>query len=188
MDALRQWIWSDLDDIMVGTWMLCGNGYGLIWTLSWLAHGCSAETTAGTRFSAAKSRKHRKDRCVRCLHVRASTTPRKTRQARRFRLQSPRNTVNTDVVGVCVARMNSTLEPLTRRVGRPKFGRLLETSADSYKQIAGPVVVFDSDNDAHLQIVKQQALKGWILLSSGFRMMAHQGFQPLQVVREVISS
>ena len=114
MDALRQWIWSDLDDIMVGTWMLCGNGYGLIWTLSWLAHGCSAETTAGTRFSAAKSRKHRKDRCVRCLHVRASTTPRKTRQARRFRLQSPRNTVNTDVVGVCAARVNSTSVPKTR--------------------------------------------------------------------------
>ena len=44
-------------------------------------------------------------------------------------------------------------------MGRPKFGRLLETSADSYKQIAGPVVVFDSDNDAHLQIVKQQALQ-----------------------------
>eukprot|EP00439_Symbiodinium_sp_Y106_P044903 s3512_g5.t1 len=31
-----------LDVIMAGTWMLCGNGYGLIWTLSWLAHGCSA--------------------------------------------------------------------------------------------------------------------------------------------------
>ena len=26
---------------MVGTWMLCGNGGSLIWTLSWLAHGCS---------------------------------------------------------------------------------------------------------------------------------------------------
>ena len=24
------------------TWMLCGNGWSLIWTLSWLAHGCSA--------------------------------------------------------------------------------------------------------------------------------------------------
>ena len=36
-------IWeSDLDVIMVGTWMLCGNGCSLIWTLSWLAHGCSA--------------------------------------------------------------------------------------------------------------------------------------------------
>ena len=53
----------------------CGNGYGLIWTLSWLAHGCSAKTTAGTTFSAAKSRKHRKYRCIRCLHFRASTTP-----------------------------------------------------------------------------------------------------------------
>ena len=25
---------SDLDVIMVGTWMLCGNGYDLIWILS----------------------------------------------------------------------------------------------------------------------------------------------------------
>ena len=25
---------SDLDVIMVGTWMLCGNGWSLIWTLS----------------------------------------------------------------------------------------------------------------------------------------------------------
>ena len=37
--ALRAWMESDLDVIMVGTWMLCGNGWGLIWTLSWLAHG-----------------------------------------------------------------------------------------------------------------------------------------------------
>ena len=42
MDALREWMESDLDVIMVGTWMLCGNGWGLIWTLSWSAHGCSA--------------------------------------------------------------------------------------------------------------------------------------------------
>ena len=44
MDALREWIWSDLDIIMVGMvgpWMLCVNGRGLIWTLSWLAQGCS---------------------------------------------------------------------------------------------------------------------------------------------------
>ena len=34
MDALREWIWSDLDVIMVGPCLLCGNGYGLIWTLS----------------------------------------------------------------------------------------------------------------------------------------------------------
>ena len=41
MDALRhwQWVWSDLDVIMVGTWMHCGKGYDLIWTLSCLAHG-----------------------------------------------------------------------------------------------------------------------------------------------------
>ena len=66
MDALREWMESDLDVIMVGTWMLCGNGRSLIWmesdldaimvgiwmlcgngwsriwTLLWLAHGCSA--------------------------------------------------------------------------------------------------------------------------------------------------
>ena len=30
MDALREWIMSDLDVIMLGIWMLCGNGYGLI--------------------------------------------------------------------------------------------------------------------------------------------------------------
>ena len=39
MDALPEWVESDLDVIMVGTWMLCGNGWSLIWTLSWLAHG-----------------------------------------------------------------------------------------------------------------------------------------------------
>ena len=42
MDALREWMESDLDVIMVGTWMPCGNGWSLIWTLSWLAHGRSA--------------------------------------------------------------------------------------------------------------------------------------------------
>eukprot|EP00439_Symbiodinium_sp_Y106_P036403 s3310_g4.t1 len=42
MDALREWMESELDVIMAGTWMLCGNGWSLIWTLSWLAHGCSA--------------------------------------------------------------------------------------------------------------------------------------------------
>ena len=44
MDAVWEWMESDLDVIMVGTWMLCGNGYVLIWTLAWLAHGCSAAT------------------------------------------------------------------------------------------------------------------------------------------------
>ena len=39
---LRDWMESDLNVIMVGTWMLCGNGWSLIWTLSWLAHGCSS--------------------------------------------------------------------------------------------------------------------------------------------------
>ena len=38
MDALREWMGSDLDVITVGTWMLCGNGWSLIWTLSCLAH------------------------------------------------------------------------------------------------------------------------------------------------------
>ena len=33
-----------LDVIMVGTWMLCGNGRTLSGTLSWLAHGCSVGT------------------------------------------------------------------------------------------------------------------------------------------------
>ena len=28
--------------IMVATWMLYGNGWSLLWTLSWLGHGCSA--------------------------------------------------------------------------------------------------------------------------------------------------
>ena len=35
MNALREWMESDLDVIMVGTW-------SVIWTLSWLAHGCAA--------------------------------------------------------------------------------------------------------------------------------------------------
>ena len=42
MDALREWMESDLDVVMVGTWMLYENGWSQIWTLSWLAHGCSA--------------------------------------------------------------------------------------------------------------------------------------------------
>ena len=29
---------SDLDVVTVGTWMLCVNGWSLIWTLSCLAH------------------------------------------------------------------------------------------------------------------------------------------------------
>ena len=32
LDALREWMESDLDVIMVGTWMLCGNGWNLIWS------------------------------------------------------------------------------------------------------------------------------------------------------------
>ena len=41
MDALRERMESDLDVIMIGTWMLSVNGCSLSWTLSWLAHGCS---------------------------------------------------------------------------------------------------------------------------------------------------
>ena len=47
----------------------------------------------------------------------------------------------------------------TRRVGRPKSDWLLETYADEYKQIAGPIAIFDPDHDAHFHIVKQQALQ-----------------------------
>ena len=36
---LREWMESDLDVIMVGAWMLCGNGWSLIWTLSWVIMG-----------------------------------------------------------------------------------------------------------------------------------------------------
>ena len=75
---------------------------------------------------------------------------------------------------------------LTRRVGRPISEWLLETYADAYRQIAGPIAVFDPGNDAHLQIVKQQALQR--LDPFQVQMMAHQGFQPLLVIREVISS
>ena len=42
LDALRERMESDLDVIMVGTWMLSGNGRRLTWTLLWLAHGFSA--------------------------------------------------------------------------------------------------------------------------------------------------
>ena len=60
MDALREWMefvgtlsWLPhgcsvgMDRvcgnvIMVATWMLCGNGWSLIWTLSWLGQRCSA--------------------------------------------------------------------------------------------------------------------------------------------------
>ena len=38
MDALRERMESDLDVIMVSPWMLCVNGWSLIWTSSWLAH------------------------------------------------------------------------------------------------------------------------------------------------------
>ena len=39
--------------------------------------------------------------------------PQNTREAKRSELQSPRNTANTDAVGLCAARVNSTSVPLT---------------------------------------------------------------------------
>ena len=48
MDAVREWMESDLDVIMLGPWMLCGNGWSLIWTLSCLSHGCSAGVNIGS--------------------------------------------------------------------------------------------------------------------------------------------
>ena len=39
MDALHERMESDLDVITGGPWMLCTNGWSLIWTISWLAHG-----------------------------------------------------------------------------------------------------------------------------------------------------
>ena len=82
MDAQRDRMESDLDAIMVGTWMLCGNGWSLIWTLSWRdvfgkqtlpnivktdAFGASMpapplrpKNATGATFSPAKSTKDRK--------------------------------------------------------------------------------------------------------------------------------
>ena len=48
MDALWEWMKSHLDVIMVGTWMLCGNGWRdalrewieFVGTLPGLPHGC----------------------------------------------------------------------------------------------------------------------------------------------------
>ena len=42
MDVARAWMESDLNVIMVATCRLTETGRRLIWTLSWLAHGCSA--------------------------------------------------------------------------------------------------------------------------------------------------
>ena len=77
MDALREWIWFDLDVIMVGPCMLCVNGRGLIWALSWLAHGCSGrgKQRQARRFRETNFAKYRKYRCIRGLRAHASTTP-----------------------------------------------------------------------------------------------------------------
>ena len=95
MDSLRERTGSDLDVIMVGPWKLG----------TW-------KTAAGATFI-------RQIITVSTDAFEASTPApplprRKTRQARHFRLQSPRNTVNTDVVGVCAVRVNSTLLPFTK--------------------------------------------------------------------------
>ena len=101
---------GNTDVLIVGTCML-----RLTRTLSSCGHACSGKkTTAGPTFSTAKSRKHRKERCIRCQHARSATTLRKTRQARHFEWKWPRNTENTDVVGMCAARVNSTVVPKTR--------------------------------------------------------------------------
>ena len=52
---------------------------------------------------------------------------------------------------------SSRSEPLYQVVSKSDW--LLETYADAYKQIAGPIAMFDPGNDAHLQIVIQQALQ-----------------------------
>ena len=150
---------------MVRTWMLCGSAASLsgryhgwhmdalwertefVWTLSWLAHGCSVGTDGvcldvimvGTwmlcgsaaslsgryhgwdmdarwqrqerRFRHSKSSKYCKYQGFRGLHARASAPPQNTREAERSELQSPRNTANTDAVGLCAARVNSTSVP-----------------------------------------------------------------------------
>ena len=49
MDARRAWMGSDLDVIMVGTWMLCGHGWGPIWT------GGRAGSTPSTEGEARRS-------------------------------------------------------------------------------------------------------------------------------------
>ena len=39
MDALREWMESDLDVIMVGTWVFCGNGWNVIMVGTWMLCG-----------------------------------------------------------------------------------------------------------------------------------------------------
>ena len=70
--------------------------------------------------------------------------------------------------------------------GRPKSDWLQETYLDACKQQAGPIAMFDPDSEAHLQVVKQQALQR--LDPFPFQMMAHQALQPLQVKSYLISS
>ena len=150
-----------LDVIMVGTWVLCGNGRNLsgryhgwhmgalwertefVWTLSWLAHSVGAQRVCldvimvGTWmlcgngrnlsgrcgrddvFRHSKSSKHRKYQGFRGLHARAAAPPQNTREAERFQLQSPRSTANTDAVGLCAARVYSTSVPITRNPPNP---------------------------------------------------------------------
>ena len=163
-----------LDVIMVGTWMLCWNGRNLsgryhgwhmdalwqrmefVWTLSWLAHGCSVGTDGicldvimvgtwmlfgnGRNLSGRYGRDDVFDRAsprntVNTKGLEASTArtaapPQNTREAERFQLQSPRSTANTDAVGLCAARVYSTSVPKTRthvdfpKIRVPYFGVL----------------------------------------------------------------
>ena len=188
-----------LDVIMTGTWVLCGNGRSssgcyhgwhmgalwermeFVWTLSWLAYGCSVGTDGicldvimvgtwvlygngrsssahyhdwymwvlcgngrnlsgryhgwhmdalwertefvwtlrqGRRFRQSKSSKYSKYQGFGGLHARAAAPPQNTREAERFQLQSPRSTANTDAVGLCAARVYSTSVPLTTIAGQ----------------------------------------------------------------------
>ena len=99
MDAVRDRMQFDLDVMMVGASML----------------GTRKQRQA-RRFRQANSAKYRKCRCVRGLHAGASTITRIARYAQRFRRQRPRNTVNTEVVGVGAARVNNPSVPSTNHV------------------------------------------------------------------------
>ena len=110
-----------LDAIMVGTWVLCGNGRNLSgryhgWHMDALWERTEFVWTLrqGRRFRQSKSSKYRKYQGFGGLHARAAAPPQNTREAERFQLQSPRSTANTDAVGLCAARVYSTSVPRTR--------------------------------------------------------------------------
>ena len=110
-----------LDVIMVGTWVLCGNGRNLSgryhgWHMDALWERTEFVWTLrqGRRFRQSKSSKYRKYQGFGGLHARAAAPPQNTREAERFLLQSPRSTANTDAVGLCAARVYSTSVLVTR--------------------------------------------------------------------------